>query len=117
MRMVAADREARVRALAYVAKLSKEEWERRQDPDFIEPYLLFDPKERDASFGADVYPVCSVETFVVEEIDSFGLGIGARDLPGLRLHEDPRNGRGPGLRREGRVRARKGRLTCPIPES
>jgi hypothetical protein len=77
VRMVAADREARVRALAYVAKLLKEEWERRQDPDFVEPYLPPDPKERSSSFGADVCPVCDLETFVVEETDSFGFGIGA----------------------------------------
>jgi hypothetical protein len=77
VRMVAADREARVRALAYAAKLSEEEWARRQAPDYVESYLPFDPKERDLSFGADVCPVCELETLIVEEADPFGFGIGA----------------------------------------
>ena len=90
MRMVAADREARARALTYVAKLSNEEWARRQDPDYVEDYLPFDPKERASSFGADVCPVCDLETFVVEEADSFGFGIGAgtcRACGYTRTHE------------------------------
>ena len=90
MRMVAADREARVRALTYVAKLSNEEWARRQDPNYVEDYLPFDPKERASSFGADVCPVCDLETLIVEEADSFGFGIGAgtcRACGYTRTHE------------------------------
>ena len=77
VRMVAADREARMRALTYVTSLSDEEWKRRQDPDFIEPYLPFDPKERAYLPGADTCPVCDLETFIVEEADGFGFGIGS----------------------------------------
>lgn len=77
VRMVAADREARMRALAYVATLSEEEWAKRQEPEYMDPYIPADPKDRDASFGVDACPACELETFVNEEMDSFGFGVGA----------------------------------------
>jgi hypothetical protein len=74
---VSADRDARWRALVYIRRLSPEEWARRQEPAFVEQHLPFDPKERYSSFGADLCPVCGLETLIVQEIDPFGVGVGA----------------------------------------
>ena len=77
VQMVAEDREARMRALKYVRSLSEDEWARRQDASYMDDYQPFDPKEAPYLPGIDVCPVCWLETFVNEEMDDFGFGIGS----------------------------------------